>query len=130
MRDFWHIVCKTATLRTQNKHEKASFIHYVKKNRVRYTCRKRVIITRVFFSPEQSEGDKLHPYGNHPLCTLVSKITIFTLRAQSVVFAHARIKKHALNQALYTSYKKLCSNASEKVILFSCGLFATQAQSR
>ena len=31
----------------------------------------------------------------------------FTIRAQSVHFVHARIKRHALNQALYTSYKKI-----------------------
>ena len=35
------------------------------------------------------------------------KILFFTLRAQSVHLAHARIKQHALNQALYTSYKKI-----------------------
>ena len=34
-------------------------------------------------------------------------IIFFTLRAQSAHFAHAQIKRHAINQALYMWYKKI-----------------------
>ena len=65
-------VCKT--------NKKASFTHSVKKNRFRYTCAKSVIIAWGFLSPELRSGDKQHPCGNHPLRTLVSKITILLLK--------------------------------------------------
>ena len=40
----------------------------------------------------------------------VQNVFFFTLRAQSGHFAQARIRNHALNQALYTSYKKIVFN--------------------
>ena len=66
-----------------------------------------------------------------PSARACSPTTRTTFRAQSVHFAHTRIKKHALNQALYTSYKKNCVRfMSEKVILSSCSLFTLASLGR
>ena len=87
--------CVKELLCARKTNNKASFTHSVKKNRVRYTWPKRVIIARVFLSPSLRSGDKLHPCENDPLRSLLSKITILTQRAQNAVFLCACEGKRA-----------------------------------
>ena len=55
---FAHAMCKRANLRTQNKHEKSSFEHSVKKYLFSIQVRKSDFILVGTFAPEQSEGEK------------------------------------------------------------------------
>ena len=60
----------------------------------------------MFLSLSLHSRDKPHLCTNHPLRTLVPKCTILIPPCAKLDFAHARIKNHAINQALFT-YKKI-----------------------
>ena len=71
----------------------------------RYTCAKRVIITREFLSPSLHSGGKLRPCANHPLRTRVSKITIYTQHLLFLILCKCRNINDSLISIRMEKYK-------------------------
>ena len=102
---FAHAVCKTATSRTQNKHEKASFANCIKNQLFSIQVRKSQILSSCK-RLRPSEARVKRPHENKITFSLVYQILFFYTTCGKINLGHASLFKRARKRTSRTSVKK------------------------